>query len=198
MDSFTNSKPVSYVNELVELSQLKLNEFIFAADDAFRDLQSLVSVDGDTKRVVVSCRRSTVQFVGTLLISSLIIVFVFKGFINILFGGYRYDRGNSGELVYRRDRSLGGKEVLVGRVDMETNRGRKKDRRDRSLSILDDVEDEGIRKTSFWDTRKRRRSVEKLPKWWPASVPGTGQGLSGDAREEFQRMGNRLIRGNKL
>lgn len=195
VDSLTNSKPVSYVNGLVEFSQLKLSEFIFAADDAFRDLQNLVSVDENTKRVEVSCRRSTVQFVGALLISSLIIVFVFKGFINFLFGGYRYNRDNGGELIYKRDRSLGGKEVLVGRVaDVETNRSGKKDHRDRRMSILDDVEDEGIRKTSFWDRRKRRRSVEKLPKWWPASVPGTGQGLSSDAKEEFQKMANRLIR----
>lgn len=203
VDSLSNSKPVSYVNGLVESSQLMLNEFIFAADEAFRDLQTLVSIDGNTKRVVVSCRRSTVQFVGALIVSSLLIVFVFRVLIRFLFGRQSYDSGNSAGLVYRRDRSLGGKEVLVGRAtDIDKNRSLRKDQTARLMSILDEFDDDDdddvIRKTSFLDRRKRRRSVQKLPKWWPESLPGTCQGLPGDNTEEFKSMANRLIRGNKL
>lgn len=107
--------------------------------------------------------------------------------------GIRLNSGNNNvELVYKRDRSLGGREVLVAKNETPTL-DRKKP------NVLDS--DEG---NSNWDwdrdspisfsrRRKKKSSVVQLPKWWPVSTSGSDQ-VGAENQEEYQRMANRLIR----
>lgn len=103
--------------------------------------------------------------------------------------GLRQNSGNNNvELVYKRDRSLGGREVLVAKNETV---GRKKP------NVLDS--DDG---NSNWDwgsrirlsrRRKKKSSVEQLPKWWPVSCSSSDQ-VGAENQQEYQRMANRLIR----
>ncbi|XP_027165701.1 uncharacterized protein LOC113765664 isoform X1 [Coffea eugenioides] len=190
VDRLSSSKPVTYISELVDASQSKLSRFIYAADDAFENLRTLVTVDGATKRVVVSCRRSTVHFLGFVLLSSLVIIFVFRVLIKLLIGNSDSFSENNGGVIYRRDRSLGGREVAVAKVDtnFRKNENKKKGSENNILMLM--LESENEIKRPFWERRKKR-SAEKLPQWWPVSSQGPG--LLVENKEEYQMMANRLI-----
>ncbi|PHT27588.1 hypothetical protein CQW23_32812 [Capsicum baccatum] len=80
------------------------------------------------------------------------------------------------ELVYRRDRSLGGREVLVAKNEITIDR--------KKPNVLDG---DDVNSNWGWDRRRKKKNpVEQLPKWWPVSSSGSDQ-------EEYQRMANRLI-----
>ncbi|KAL3506704.1 hypothetical protein ACH5RR_032086 [Cinchona calisaya] len=194
VDRLSTTKPVTYITELVDSSQSKLNQLILAAEEAFEDLRTLVTVDGTTKRVVFSCRRSTVQFLGFVLVSCVVIVAICRVLVKLLIGNSnRFSDNNSG-VIYKRDRSLGGKLVAVGKTDTDLNKNRHKNRqRSENDMLMLMFESENEMKKPFWERRKKR-SPEKLPQWWPVSGPGLGPGLPVENREEYQMMANRLIR----
>lgn len=105
-----------------------------------------------------------------------------------MLGLQQNSRNNNVELVYKRDRSLGGREVLVAKNETV---GRKKP------NVLDS--DDG---NSNWDwgsrirlsrRQKKKSSVEQLPKWWPVSCSSSDQ-VGAENQQEYQRMANRLIR----
>lgn len=99
---------------------------------------------------------------------------------------------NNVELVYKRDRSLGGREVLVAKNEtVDRKKPNVLDSDDRN-SNWDWDRDSPIR---FSRRRKKKSSVEQLPKWWPVLSSGSDQ-VGAENQEEYQRMANRLIRGN--
>lgn len=171
-------RPSNSLKQLLDQSEIKLNRLIECGREAFDDLKTLVIVDGSTGGVVISCRRSTGEFLAALFMSSLVIVFIFKG----LFG--RRKRGSEA-LVYKRDRSLGGREVLVGK--REGNWGTTP--RTTPLSLNDYNDDKKTKNTRMLNRRK-----EELPQWWPQLLNSGSNVNEMINREEYQRMANRLVR----
>lgn len=137
--------------------------------------------------MVVSCRRSTVEFVGGLVVVSCVVVFAFRVLLNFgveIRSRLRYQSDKT-KVVVRRDRSLGGREVVVGtREELEKFRVL-----DSPLSPdrgnLDRVSKGPKRDFSV-------RFQKELPGWWPSSLPGPDPEVD---REEYQRDANRLVRG---
>lgn len=191
VEKFSNSKPVTLFSEVVDSSQLKFNQFVRAAEEAFEDLRTLVTVDGSTKRVVFSCRKSTVQFLGVAFAACLIIVVGFRVLVRLLVYGKNRFSDKNGGVIYRRDRSLGGREVVVGKTDTNMIKRRNKSRNDRFMLMLESGKE---KRHQFWQ-RRERRSVEKLPQWWPVSGLDSSSSLEVDNKEEYQIAANRLIRG---
>lgn len=129
---------------------------------------------------------SSLQLVGGFLLSGFVLVAFFRVLIKLGLG-FR-DRLWVGQprVVVRRDRSLGGREVVVG---TEKNVSYSKPL-ENPLSP-GRVEEYGV------PVRVRKgfrvRKEERLPNWWPAIVAAE-QTLVVD-KEEYQREANRLIRG---
>lgn len=78
--------------------------------------------------------------------------------------------------MVRRDRSLGGKEVVVAK-----KRG-------------NDLEDFSLPSRHQFPSFRRWRKSEELPKWWPSKVSTVSQSEVVD-RELYQKEASRLIRG---
>ncbi|KAE8077187.1 hypothetical protein FH972_015775 [Carpinus fangiana] len=175
----------SFLHTLQHSSQSQIHKIVYSARDAYEDLQTLITLDDD-RRVIVSCRRSTVYFVGGLVVWSFVLVFVLRVLGRL---GLAVRRGLSGSrngpVVVRRDRSLGGREVVVGRsANVERNTRVSSN----PLSPASGT-NAGV---SGRILKSRVRSREKkLPKWWPVSVSQPGLVLN---KEEYQREANRLIR----
>ncbi|XP_071736548.1 uncharacterized protein [Rutidosis leptorrhynchoides] len=184
-----NTSSLSF-NNLLKTAEFKLNQFLESGNDAVEDLRTMIAVDSD-RRVVVSCRKSTVYFLGQLIAFSFVTMFTFRvlvklglGFRNLLFRR----RGNdSGVVVTRRDRSLGGREVVVSTqkesVTSEVNV---------AINPLSSVEDYVTNYSDSMMTMKNwEKAKKKLPDWWPRSRPPP---LDGIDIEENQRKANWLIR----
>ncbi|KAL8487408.1 hypothetical protein ACS0TY_023910 [Phlomoides rotata] len=160
-------------NSLQKLES-KLNQFLDLGREAYDDLRTIVTVDGNNGGVVISCRRSTVEFLVAVFFATLIVVITFRSLFRI--------RRNDGEvLVYKRDRSLGGKEVVVGRENSGST--------SRTWTPLSS-DNADYKKKSRMRTLDRRKKKE-LPQWWPRAV---NQGPNEiDNKEEYQRIANQLI-----
>lgn len=104
--------------------------------------------------------------------------------------GLRFRSGwwSGDAVVVRRDRSLGGREVVVGR----RIKGREVAKSSRiSMSPLSPPT--GAEVNVGWNALQRLvEKQEKLPKWWPDSISSP---VIVVAKEEFQREANRLVRG---
>ena len=115
---------------------------------------------------------------------------VLVGLVRLGFGsGSGY---GSEKVVTRRDRSLGGKEVVVARIEKPRAEEVSAKKR-RGLGILDDPNSSMV--AGLGRVFKNRvRFGERLPQWWPAttSQPILGGGVD---NEEHQREANRLVRG---
>lgn len=175
----------SSLTTLFNSTQLKLRQFVSSGKDAYTDLQTLITVDNN-QRVIISCRRSSVLFLGNLVIWSFVIALGFRVLVQLgsrlgFLGRFGVGYGT----VVRRDRSLGGREVVVG----------KKKKRDPSLRVLSNPLS-SVRGTlasvSEVGTKNRVRTEEKLPRWWPVLLPPPTWTMN---KEEYQRKANRLIRG---
>jgi hypothetical protein len=115
------------------------------------------------------------------------LVFVFRVLGRL---GLAVRRGLSGSrngpVVVRRDRSLGGREVVVGRsANVERNT------RVSSNPLSPASGTSAGVSGRIWKSQVRSHE-KKLPKWWPVSVSQPGLVLN---KEEYQREANRLIRG---
>lgn len=166
---------------------MKFNQFVNSGNDAVNDLRTLITVDSDRK-VVVSCRKSTVYFIGQLIAISLVTVFTFKALVKLGLGFRNLFRGRSndgGTVVTRRDRSLGGREVVVST--------QKESKSDFNLSVNPlGIGDELVMSNSNAIMKNWEKSKKKLPDWWPDSRPAPLEGID---KEENQRKANWLIRG---
>lgn len=160
--------------------ETKLNQFLDVGREALDDLRTIVAVDGNTGGVVISCRRSTVEFLTALLISSFVLVVAVRSLFKIRKSGGE-------ELVYRRDRSLGGREVVVSKRET----GWSTSRTSTPLSSENaEYYNQNIRNKTNSSTRRRK---EELPQWWPQLV---NQGpVEIDNKEGYQKLANQLIQG---
>ncbi|XP_059293854.1 uncharacterized protein LOC132046735 isoform X1 [Lycium ferocissimum] len=162
----------------------KLGEFVHSSRAAIEDLQTLIRIDSNNGRVFFSCTRSTVKFLATLLLTTSILIFTLRAIFKLLLGLRLNNPNNNVELVYKRDRSLGGRQVLVARNGTVADRNKP--------NVLDNNSDWGSR-IRFSRRRNKKSSVEQLPKWWPVSTAGSEQ-VGAENQQEYQRMANRLIR----
>lgn len=160
--------------------ETKLNQLLVAGREAFDDLRTVVAVDGSTGGVVISCRRSTVEFFSVLFVSSLVLVIAVRSLFSM--------RKNCGgeALVYKRDRSLGGKVVAVGKRESDWSTSR-------ASTPLSSESSEYYYQKKRDKMKSSRRRKEELPQWWPQVV---SQGpVEVENKEEYQRLANQLIQG---
>ena len=99
--------------------------------------------------------------------------------------------GSGRGVVVRRDRSLGGKEVVVGRA--EESEWRMRNHSKVLGSPLSVVSGMGVNGGDW--SPGRSRTEKRLPKWWPVTLPPP---LEVFDKQEYQREANRLIRGQLL
>lgn len=146
---------------------------------------TMITVDAD-RRVVISCRPSTVRFVGNLVIFGFVVAVSLRVLVKLGLGfwgkvGFRSKSG----VVRRRDRSLGGREVVVATKRINTRDGE-------SRALENPLASVRSTRLNSSEERRLRRMEEKLPSWWPVSLPPP---VLIDEKEKYQRMANRLIRG---
>lgn len=123
---------------------------------------------------------------GSLVVWSVVFIFVIRVLGNLGQGLLRGRSGSRNEpVVVRRDRSLGGKEVVVGRI---ANVGKNLRVSPNPLSLSSGTISEVSQRV--WKNPARTRE-KKLPKWWPASPSLPALVLN---KEEYQREADRLIR----
>ncbi|XP_022972101.1 uncharacterized protein LOC111470737 isoform X1 [Cucurbita maxima] len=188
IDQFT-AEASSLVYFVYYYSRSQFRQFLSSGLDAFHDLRTLIAFDDQNRTLTVSCRRSTVEFLGQLVLFSFVVVFLVRVLIGI---GSRFRNQFSygyTSPVVRRDRSLGGREVVVGTV-----RDKAVAKKNNHFGILDsplsmtsmaltDVSDE-VSRNGAW-------VGDRLPKWWPPAVP---RRISTANRQEYQIEADRLVR----
>lgn len=201
------SKPSSFDGENINLvldfhqisilsssSKSKLHHLLSSAEEAYADLKTVITFD-DNGRLLVSCRKSTLQFLGGALLSGFVLVFVFRVLVKLGLGFRSRFGVRKQNFVVRRDRSLGGREVVVavgtGDDDARLTRNLKNKVLDNPLSEGRDA-GSGLTGRVMRSYRVQRRTEGQLPKWWPVQV-AADRTLVVD-KEEYQREANRLIR----
>jgi len=172
------------VHRISTLANYRFQLFLDSSKDAFSDLQTLISLD-DNRRVVVSCKKSTMQFVGGVVILGFVFGFAIRVLVKLgsaLKGNFQ----SNPKFVVRRDRSLGGKEVVVS---VDNIRSSSRD----SKSFI--ASDQASRSNST-PRNLHLKAQNNLPKWWPTSL--TSQSFDVVDKEDYQREANRIVRGRKL
>ncbi|RDX73414.1 hypothetical protein CR513_46985, partial [Mucuna pruriens] len=178
----TSSEPkLEAIIDLTPLTafQSDLRRFLSSGRDAYRDLQTLVTLDHN-RRLLVSCRPSTLHFVGTSAALGLLAFSVFTALAQLLSRFWAWRRGASSyaPLVVRRDRSLGGKEVVVAW-------GQRSDTNPLSPPLRDSVKRFPKNKVRF---------QRKLPKWWPTVINANASVFDANEQEEYKREAYRVVR----
>lgn len=190
IEDLTNRASLS-IRRFTNMSRLKFNHFVSSGKEACRDLQTLITVD-DNRRVIISCRRSSVRFVGSLIILSCVIAFAIRFFVKLVLELCSGLGIGNGALV-RRDRSLGGREVVVGR------RAKGREGKVKKFRVpgnpLSPAQETATAERSFESNVKNysRTKEDKLPSWWPSSLPPPTLVID---KEDHQREGKRILRGN--
>lgn len=153
-----------------------IRQIVSSGKDAYRDLQTLFTLD-ENRRVVVSCRPSTIHFVGTSAALTLVAFSVLRVLVDLVSRLAPWRRNASGydNAMVRRDRSLGGKEVVVGLGPRS-----------------------GVTAPIKRSLKNNKVAVQrKLPKWWPIVNNPNYNGFDFDLneQEEYKRDAYRLVRG---
>jgi hypothetical protein len=185
---FFNSEPkLETVIDLTIFPSFHSNirQLVSSGTEAYHDLQTLFTLD-DNRRLVVSCRPSTLQFVGTSAAFTLVAFSVLRVFLQLVSRFASWTRNssssyNNNKSMVRRDRSLGGKEVVVGlRSPIHNN---KSSSSSSSTPIKRSLKVAGA-------------SQRKLPKWWPTvNNNANAFDLDMDDQDEYKRDAYRLVRG---
>jgi hypothetical protein len=164
-----------------------IRQLVSSGTEAYHDLQTLFTLD-DNRRLVVSCRPSTLQFVGTSAAFTLVAFSVLRVFLQLVSRFASWTRNssssyNNNKSMVRRDRSLGGKEVVVGLGSpIHSNKSS-------SASSSSSI------RRSF-KNNKVFASQRKLPKWWPTvNNNANAFDLDMDHQDEYKRDAYRLVRG---
>lgn len=90
-------------------------------------------------------------------------------------------------LIYKRDRSLGGKEVVVGKREDSWSTSRT------STPLSSETADYYYQNKRNRRNASSRRRKEELPQWWPQVV---SQGpVEVENKEEYQKLANHYIQG---
>ncbi|XP_031481296.1 uncharacterized protein LOC116251271 [Nymphaea colorata] len=165
-----------------------VEDFVLAGEEAIRDLSTLISFDQD-RRMIISCRRSSLEFLGMLVACSLCLVALARALarLSIVFRGRKWKGGSGSGVVVRRDRSLGGREVVVATRsgEWETGRSQKDFDAPNPLSAIQTV------RLEKGEREKRFSKVEKLPGWWPKMESSQAKLF---VEPEFQREAHRIMR----
>lgn len=159
-----------------------IRQFVSSGKEAYRDLQTLFTIDHN-RRVIISCRPSTLHFVGTSAALTLIAFSVLRVFFELVsrFASWSsrnpssYNKG----IMVRRDRSLGGKEVVIGLSPIHSTTP--------ALPIKRSLKNSNNNKIV---------SQRKLPKWWPPINNNNVNAFDMDLNEqdEYKRDAYRLVR----
>ncbi|XVF54996.1 hypothetical protein PTKIN_Ptkin06aG0001000 [Pterospermum kingtungense] len=180
-----NVKLVLDIDQISSLPSSTLNRLISFSTDAFQDLRNLIQIDTQTRTVQLSCRKSTLQFLAAFITCGFLVVFAFKALVK-LGSAFKARFRPKPKGIVRRDRSLGGREVIVGTKSDEGHPP--------NLRALDNPPSLSRSLPSTNNTNYPRLQVkDKLPKWWPPpdSLP---KGPSVFNSEYYQTQANRLIR----
>ncbi|EFH58150.1 hypothetical protein ARALYDRAFT_322000 [Arabidopsis lyrata subsp. lyrata] len=168
------------VHRISTLANTRFQLFLDSSKDAFSDLQTLIALD-DNRRVVVSCKKSTMQFVGGVVILGFVFGFAIRVLVKLgsaLKGNFQ----SNPKFVVRRDRSLGGKEVVVSVDNIRSSS------RDSKSSIASDQ----VSRSNSIPRNLHLKAQDNLPKWWPTSLPS--QNFDVVDKEDYQREANRIVR----
>lgn len=168
------------VHRLSTLATSRFQLFLDSSKDAFSDLQTLIALD-DNRRIVVSCKKSTMQFVGGVVVLGFVCGFAIRVLVKLV-SAFKGSFQVKPKLVVRRDRSLGGKEVVVAVDSIRSSS------RDSKSSIASDQVPRG----NSISRNLQLKAQNNLPKWWPTSLPSLNLNVD---KEDYQREANRLVRG---
>ncbi|CAI0397154.1 unnamed protein product [Linum tenue] len=189
--SAQNLELVLDLDQLSYLARSNLRRFISSGRDAYADLSTLVSFD-ESRRIVFSCRKSTVRFTGMVLLCGFVIVSAVRVLVSLGMAVRRSVGFRREKVVVRRDRSLGGREVVVATAAVPTERDGVRSKRKR-FGVLDNPLSSLSLAVGGNDWKKYlARRQDRLPKWWPATVVSGNVLL--ENQEEYQREAKRLIR----
>jgi hypothetical protein len=164
-----------------------IRQLVSSGTEAYHDLQTLFTLD-DNRRLVVSCRPSTLQFVGTSAAFTLVAFSVLRVLLQLVSRFASWTRNsssnyNNNKTMVRRDRSLGGKEVVVGLRSPIHNNKSSSSSSSSSTPIKRSLKVAGA-------------SQRKLPKWWPTvNNNANAFDLDMDHQDEYKRDAYRLVRG---
>uniref|UniRef100_A0A0D9WEW9 Uncharacterized protein n=1 Tax=Leersia perrieri TaxID=77586 RepID=A0A0D9WEW9_9ORYZ len=163
---------------LQRTAELRLHRLAAEADEAYRDLRSAArDVGGD--RVVLTLRRSSLRFAAAALLWSLALsaaTWVALGWAFRAWSrrGLGLGGGDGAPVVRRRDRSLGGKEVVV------------------AVSTPSPVAMAPASRVAKPAKVRRREPKARVPEWWPEL--GEEAVDQGPGMERFATLANRLVR----
>ncbi|KAI5071580.1 hypothetical protein GOP47_0013831 [Adiantum capillus-veneris] len=172
----------------VRLGKVMMNDGCMFLDD----LRSSVSIQKD-RRVVISLRRSSIDFALTALLWTALLITAWK-LLTTAAKKYHWgwEESFGPRSVIKRDRSLGGREVFVGKSGISDQRARKEKQNlestRRKLNPLDMVEisrsERDIMKSK--ESKSSRKIDSKLPYWWPSAVSPlrTSSHVRDDATQE--------------
>ncbi|XVF08380.1 hypothetical protein REPUB_Repub06bG0221500 [Reevesia pubescens] len=181
-----NVKLVVDFHQISSVSSSALNRLLSFSTDALQDLQHLIQIDSQTRTLQFSCRKSTLQFLAAFLTCAFLFTFAFRVLVKLGFAlKSRFISPTKHKVIVRRDRSLGGREVIVAV-------GTKKDAEDHppTFRVLDNPLSTSTANNSNYPRLQVR---DKLPKWWPQS-DSLSKGGSVFNSEYYQTQANRLIR----
>ncbi|XP_061360220.1 uncharacterized protein LOC133304225 isoform X2 [Gastrolobium bilobum] len=172
---------LTHLTTFETLLDSNIRRFVSSGRDAYRDLQTLITLD-DNRRLVVSCRPSTLHFVGTSAALSLVAFSVFRVLVQLVsrFWSWRRNASSYTPMV-RRDRSLGGKEVVVGWGQRSLPNPKV------PANPLSPVQS-SVKLSS----KNKVRFERKLPKWWPTVIGGAVFDVN--EQEEYKREAYRVVR----
>lgn len=166
--------------------ELRLHRLAFEADEAYRDLRYAVrDVGGD--RVVITFRRSSLRFAAGALLWSVAFAVAARALVWVVLRawwrwglGTEWWGGQGGDkaIVWRRDRSLGGKEVVVAVSSSPM-----------AAALTSHVQEPAR-------VVRRREPQAKVPDWWPeVGMTIVEPRLE---MEKWARLAKRLVRGEYL
>ncbi|XP_026420113.1 uncharacterized protein LOC113316101 [Papaver somniferum] len=177
------------IHRFFNKTERKINNFVSSGNEAVEDLKTLVTIDYDN-RVIISCKRSSIEFFGTLLVWGFLIFVGFRVLMDLELLGFGRGGGFKSSNLFKRDRSLAGKEVVVGK--------RKKKRENFKFSVnpLTPAKDTMRMKNAdegYIPMVKRSYGEKKLPKWWP-EVKASSMGVSVSSIAESQKEAETVMR----
>ncbi|KAK8613257.1 hypothetical protein V6N13_101024 [Hibiscus sabdariffa] len=186
-DSSADSPNLKLLIHFDPISPLSsLDRFLSFSNDSFQDLIHSVHIDTQTRTFRLSCRKSTLKFFSAVLVGGFIFAFAFRVFIKLTLA-IRARFLPKPKVIVRRDRSLGGREVIVG-----TTRDRRQIRT--NSNALENPLSLYASPTLANETNFSRLHVsEKLPKWWPQPVSAPKTASVFDS-EYYQTQANRLVK----
>ncbi|GLT89343.1 hypothetical protein SLE2022_073280 [Rubroshorea leprosula] len=179
-DDDQNIRLVLDLEQISSLPSSKFRQLLNYSRDAYDDLRNFVTVDSYTRTLRVSCRKSTLQFLGGVFLCGFVVVFAFRVLLNLVMG-FKARLRSRENVIVRRDRSLGGREVIVG-IKGDNQQFKPLKARASPVQALG---------RGKMDYPIGVQVQEKLPKWWPESVANGGTVFN---REYYQREANRLTR----